>query len=70
MIKRAARGRRGGSRGSGSGFAESIPDDIVRGPADGDDVGRPVAVEVAAPEILCGDVPVETVRSQFFLARS
>ena len=32
-----------------------IPDDVVRRAADGDDVGRAVAVEVAAAEVLGGD---------------
>ena len=38
---------------------ESIPDDIMRGAADGHDVGRAVAVDVAAAEVLRGDVAIE-----------
>ena len=36
-----------------------VPDDVVRRAADGDDVGPAVAVEVAAAQVLGGDVAVE-----------
>ena len=36
-----------------------IPDHVVGGAADGDDVGRAVAVEVAPAQVLGGDVAVE-----------
>src|SRR5271166_1469282 len=37
----------------------AVPDHVMRGAAHGDDVGRAVAVEVAAAQVLGGDVPVE-----------
>ncbi len=37
----------------------TVPDDVVRRAADRDDVGRAVAVEVAAAEVLRGDVAVD-----------
>ena len=36
-----------------------VPDDVVRGAADGDDVWRTVAVEVASAQVLGGDLGVE-----------
>ena len=50
--------------------AEAIPDDVVRRAADGDDVGRAVAVEVAAPQVLRGDVAVEDGPRPGLLGRS
>ncbi len=55
-------------------LAESIPHDIVSRAADGNDIGRAVAIQVAAAQVLGGDVavddrllPLPSVRSKSYI---